>query len=70
MMFLRKMSRVLYVPKVLVKMQTGGISTRGWRATVKLNQEVVRACRENGISTNILKVLTKYPSKVMELFAS
>lgn len=67
--FLRNKFRILYVPKVLVKMQTGGISTRGWRATLKLNQEVVRACRENGISTNILKVLTKCPSKVMELFA-
>jgi glycosyltransferase involved in cell wall biosynthesis len=65
--FLRKQFRIHYVPRVLVKMQTGGISTRGWRATIRLNQEVVRACRENGIATNILKVLSKYPAKFMEL---
>jgi len=65
--FLRDRFRILYMPKVLVKMQTGGISTRNWRATIRLNQEVVRACRENGIRTNILKVLSKYPEKLVEM---
>jgi glycosyltransferase involved in cell wall biosynthesis len=69
-LFLRKQLRILYVPRILVKMQTGGISTRGWRAKIRLNHEVVRACRENGISTNILKILSKYPSKIQELFVS
>jgi len=48
-------------------MQTGGASTRGWRSTILLNQEVLRACRENGIRTNVLKILTKYPAKVFDL---
>jgi hypothetical protein len=55
-----------YLPKVLVKMRMGGISTKGWRSTLTLNQEVLRACRENGISTNYLKILSKYPAKALE----
>lgn len=58
--------RYRYFPKVLVKMRMGGISTRGWRTTLLLNNEVLRACRENGIHTNYLKILSKYPEKVIE----
>ena len=56
-----------HVPEVLVHMQTGGASTSGWRSKVLLNQEVLRACRENGIQTNMLKILSKYPAKLMEI---
>jgi glycosyltransferase involved in cell wall biosynthesis len=59
--------RYAHVPMVLVRMQTGGVSTGGWRAKVRLNKEVLRACRENGIKTNIFKILSKYPLKVMEM---
>jgi glycosyltransferase involved in cell wall biosynthesis len=55
-----------HVPEVLVRMQTGGISTGGWRNTVLLNREVLRACRENGISTNLPKILSKYFVKMFE----
>ena len=58
-----------HLPEVLVHMQTGGASTAGWRSKVLLNQEVLRSCRENGISTNIFKILSKYPMKLLELFA-
>lgn len=54
------------LPETLVRMRTGGISTSGWRNTVLLNREVLRACRENGIDTNILKIFSKYPAKLME----
>ena len=47
-------------------MQTGGVSTGGWRNTLLLNQEVLRACRENGIASNWLKLLSKYPAKLAE----
>ncbi len=57
------------LPEVLVHMQTGGASTAGWRSKVLLNQEVLRACKENGIPTNLFKVLSKYPMKLLELFA-
>lgn len=59
-----------YLPEVLVHMQMGGVSTRSWRSTLLLNQEVIRACRANGISTNWFKILSKYPMKALELFRS
>lgn len=55
-----------HVPEVWVRMRTGGISTGGWRSTVLLNREVLRACRENHIPTNLSKILSKYPVKLFE----
>jgi glycosyltransferase involved in cell wall biosynthesis len=57
-----------YIPKVLVKMRTGGASTRNWKSNWILNKEILRACSENGISTNIFKIYSKYPAKILELF--
>lgn len=59
--------RYVHVSRVLVRMQTGGVSTAGWRAKIRLNKEVLRACRENGVKTNIFMILSKYPSKIMEV---
>lgn len=58
--------RYRHVPEVLVRMRTGGISTGGWRNTLLLNREVLRACRENGIPTSLPKILSKYPAKLLE----
>jgi len=55
-----------HVPEVLVRMRTGGVSTGGWRNTLLLNREVLRACRENGIPTSLPKILSKYPAKLLE----
>ena len=60
--------RYQHLPVILVYMQMGGVSTMGFRATIRLNQEILRACRENGVSTNYFKILTKYPSKILEFF--
>lgn len=59
--------RYRHLPEVLVHMQTGGVSTNGWRSKILLNREVLRACRENGLQTNMLKILSKYPAKMLEL---
>jgi glycosyltransferase involved in cell wall biosynthesis len=56
----------LYLPRVLVRMRTGGVSTGGFRNSLLLNREVLRACRENGISTNWPMLLSKYPAKLLE----
>lgn len=56
-----------YIPKVLVKMRTGGVSTMNLKSNWILNKEILRACAENGIKTNIIKVLSKYPTKILEL---
>jgi glycosyltransferase involved in cell wall biosynthesis len=58
--------RYRYLPEVLVRMRIGGISTGGWRNTLLLNREVLRACRENGIKTSLLRILSKYPAKLFE----
>ena len=59
--------RYRHLPEVLVNMQTGGASTAGFGAKLRLNREVLRACRENGLQTNIVKILSKYPAKILEL---
>lgn len=58
--------RYRHLPDILVSMQTGGASTSGFGAKLRLNREVLRACRENGLQTNILKILAKYPAKLLE----
>ena len=60
--------RSRHLAHVLVRMQTGGLSTSGIRATYFLNKEILRACRQNGIATNWLMVLSKYFFKLRELF--
>jgi glycosyltransferase involved in cell wall biosynthesis len=56
-----------YIPKVFVKMRTGGVSSANLKSNWILNQEIVRACRENGIETNMAKVLLKYFTKIFQL---
>jgi len=53
--------------KVLVRMRSGGVSTSGVRSSITLNREIVRACRVNGIYTNLFFVLSKIPFKLLEL---
>lgn len=58
--------RYKHLPEILVNMQTGGVSTSGFVAKLRLNREVLRACRENGLQTNFFKILLKYPAKLLE----
>ena len=60
----------VYLPSVLVRMQTGGISTGGFKNSLVLNKEVYRAVRDNGIYTNIFMILSKYPAKILQFFKS
>lgn len=57
-----------YIPKVIVKMRTGGRSTKNFKSNWILNREIIRACAENGIKTDYLKVYSKYFIKVFELW--
>ena len=56
----------VYVPRPVVKMRTGGLSTRGLKQSWVLNREIVRACRANGVWTAIPLVLLKIPMKLVE----
>jgi glycosyltransferase involved in cell wall biosynthesis len=60
--------RYAYLPEVIVKMRTGGASTRNLMSNWILNREIIRACGENGIRTNLLKVYSKYFRKILQLF--
>jgi glycosyltransferase involved in cell wall biosynthesis len=56
-----------YLPEIIVKMRSGGVSTRGLKSTWILNKEIMRACKENGVSTNYLKIYSKYLTKWFQL---
>ena len=53
---------------VWVRMQTGGVSTGGLSSTILLNKEVMRALRNNRISSNLFMILSKYQSKLLQFF--
>jgi hypothetical protein len=57
----------VYIPKALIRMRAGGVSTSGLRHSLLLNREIVAACRANGIYTNLAMVLTKIPLKLLEV---
>jgi glycosyltransferase involved in cell wall biosynthesis len=56
-----------YIQMPFVTMRTGGISTRSIRSNFILNNEIIRACRENGINTNLFIVYLKYLFKIFEI---
>ena len=53
-----------YYPKPVVRMRAGGASTSGISRNWILNQEIIRACKENGIYTNLMMLLLKVPAKL------
>ena len=64
-MYIRKI-RTRYLPFVFMKMRSGGISTT-MRNKLKMNREIIRACRKNGISTNWFFIIYKYIVKIFDL---
>jgi glycosyltransferase involved in cell wall biosynthesis len=54
--------------KVLVRMRSGGISTSGIKSNFVLNTEIVKACKDNGVYTNLFLILLKIPIKILEYF--
>ena len=54
--------------QVLVKMRVGGQTTGGLKAIWLIAKEQNQSCRDNGVKTNILKIMSKYPRKIIELF--
>ena len=64
--FAKEKLSFVHIPDLLVKMRLGGISTSGLKATLTINSESVRACRDNGIYTNLAMIMSKYPLKLLE----
>lgn len=56
-----------YLPITMVVMRKGGVSSSGIKSNIVLNNEIKRACNENGIKTNLPLIYLKYFTKVFEL---
>jgi glycosyltransferase involved in cell wall biosynthesis len=57
-----------YLPISLMKMRTGGVSTKSWMSNIIINQEDFRACKENGLKTNYFWLYSRYFKKLLEYF--
>jgi glycosyltransferase involved in cell wall biosynthesis len=55
-----------YIDRILVYMRTGGVSNKNWLSRYTLNKEIIKACEENGVKTNMATLSLKYFSKVFE----
>jgi len=55
-----------YIQKVIVYMRTGGVSNKNVLSRYILNKEIIKACKENGVDTNMLYVSLKYFNKIFE----
>jgi len=64
------LNKLIYsrLDKVLVRMRSGGLSTSGIKSNFMLNTEIVKACKDNGVYTNLFLVLLKIPMKILEMF--
>jgi glycosyltransferase involved in cell wall biosynthesis len=67
-LFQRASPRYRYLEQALVRMRLGGVSSSGWRATLLVTREIKRACAENGIETSYLRLMSRFPSKLLERF--
>jgi glycosyltransferase involved in cell wall biosynthesis len=56
-----------FIDKVTVTMRSGGLSNSGFLSSIKLNCEIIRACKENGLYTNWLFLILKLPIRLLEL---
>lgn len=67
--------RLLYKNKVsysyinfpIVKMRIGGLSGGGLKNKILINKEVIKSIKHNGVHSNHLLILRKYPVKVLEI---
>lgn len=58
-----------YLPLVTTIMKIGGASTKNLKSTFLLNKEIVRACHENKIYTNLLMIYSKYFYRIFEFIS-
>ena len=62
-----KKLKTQYLNDCIVTMRTGGASTKNLKSNWILNKEIVRACKENNIYTNMLILSLKYIFKITGL---
>jgi glycosyltransferase involved in cell wall biosynthesis len=59
-----------YIEMPFVSMRPGGISNRSFKNVLILNNEIIRACKENGIESNLFYIYSKYFNKIREFFGN
>ena len=65
--FMVQRIRHAYMAESLVRMLNGGVSNRGLRSKLINTREMRRACLQNGLPTNYLKLSLRLPIKAIEL---
>jgi glycosyltransferase involved in cell wall biosynthesis len=55
-----------YIDFVSVIMRSGGLSNSGLRSRIRLNLEIVRACHDNSLYTNVFFILFKIPVRLIQ----
>jgi len=55
-----------FIDQTTVKMRSGGVSSSGIKASWVVNHEIIRACRENGLYTNMFILALKLPIRLLE----
>jgi len=61
--------RSVYVPKIWVRMRTGGVSNNSLRGILRGNIEAYRACKKNSLDIGPLFIPKKILSRVPQFFA-
>jgi glycosyltransferase involved in cell wall biosynthesis len=56
-----------YLDECFVLMQAGGVSSNGIKSKIILNREILRALRDNGISSSYFHLAAKIPLRFSEL---
>jgi len=64
--FVNRRTNYRYIPEILVRMPVGGLSTRGWRSKWLITSEMRRACAKNGVPTNLVLLLLRFPVKLSQ----
>lgn len=59
-----------YLNYPFVSMRPGGVSNRNVKSNWILNKEIMRACKENGLKTNYIKIYSKYFKKIFEFIGN
>lgn len=60
--------KAVYLPQMLVRMNLGGKSTRGFSSTVKINREIKQILREQQLPSSYLRLYARYFIKVGEFW--
>jgi len=55
-----------FIDETTVKMRSGGLSSSGIKSSWVVNREIIRACTENGLYTNMFMLALKLPIRLME----